>query len=121
MTYNLNRLIPGFTLVEESPACPKCGQLGILAAWMPHGWDNANGAHLVEGKALVLLCNTCSRDDRDAAPLLTFFDVHGELTEESIDHFVPLVRAWLQRAQVQQVDSEDFEADVQAWQRGEFD
>jgi hypothetical protein len=107
-------------VVDTAPDCPRCGTACLLAAWVPHGWRLTTGAEL-RGRGRVLLCSTCGTDDPYGAALITFFHVHGEVSDRTLNEFARLVSGWARGAQVQRVDQADFEEDVAAWKRGDFD
>jgi hypothetical protein len=107
-------------IVERAPGCPRCGTACLLAAWVPHGWRLATGTRLL-GRGRVVLCVPCGSDDPFGAALITFFHVHGEVSDGTLEEFARLVRGWVGGAQVQCVDPAAFEEDVAAWERGDFD
>src|ERR1700726_3888336 len=83
---------------DPPPPCPRCGQEGLLSARLPHGWRNNLGA-TVRGTRVVVLCPRCDADDPAAGPLILFFAVYGQITEETTEEFASLLRAWASRAQ----------------------
>jgi hypothetical protein len=107
-------------IVDAAPDCPRCGTACLLAAWIPRGWNLATGANLY-GRGRVVLCPTCGSDDPYGAALITFFHVHGEVSDNTLEEFARLVGEWVRGARVQRVELAAFEEDVAAWKRGDFD
>lgn len=107
-------------IVNATPDCPRCGMACLLAAWVPHGWRLATGTE-VRGRGLVVLCPACGSDERYGAALITFFHVHGEVSDGTLHEFARLVREWARGAQVPRIEQEAFDEDVAAWEHGEFD
>jgi Family of unknown function (DUF6300) len=112
---------PELELVETAADCPHCGTQSLLSAWVPHAWENMAGKR-AEGRVRVLLCETCGSDEPYAAGLITFFKVHAEISDDAaMEEFARLVRGWLSQLHVPPVDPDDYEKDIEAWHRGDFD
>jgi hypothetical protein len=107
-------------LVDDPPVCPRCDTKSLLAVWVPHDLEKTDGG-LVDGRGMVLLCETCGSDERYGAALITFFRVHGIVDESNLAEFARLVNTWARQTRVRTVDPEAFQADLAAWYRGEFD
>jgi hypothetical protein len=105
---------------KELSPCPRCGGEGLLSARVPHGWYNNRGT-AVRGTAEVILCPRCDASDPLAGPLVLFFAVHGQVTDETTGEFAALLRRWASKAQVPATDQAALEGERQAWHRGELD
>jgi hypothetical protein len=96
-------------------ACPHCGTEVIFAVDRPHP-RIAGTVHR------TLLCPRCSLDDPAAQDLLFFFAVHPKLEQSQLGVFQELVQQWLTALpDPPEVSAQDFEDDVAAWRRGDFD
>jgi hypothetical protein len=69
----------------------------------------------------VVLCRHCDQDDHTAGALVTFFAVHGEVTEETVQEFIGLVSVWASHVRTPDVDLAALERDIDAWHRGDLD
>lgn len=105
---------------EEAPSCPRCGGEGLLSVSVPHEWRNNRGA-TVPGFGAVVLCPRCDGHDPAAAPLITFFTVHGQVSEDTAEEFTALVHTWAAHARVPEPDPVALEREAEAWRRGELD
>ncbi|MFD6563062.1 DUF6300 family protein [Micromonospora profundi] len=95
--------------------CPTCSSETILAADRPHPRFPATMYR-------SYLCPICDRDDPAASGLLAFFAVHPVIDSTTFDTFRVLAQEWLDRLPDPPLVSEqDFDADVEAWRRGDFD
>jgi hypothetical protein len=104
---------------EEPPTCPRCSAEGLLLARVPHGWTNAGGA-AVEGRNGVVLCAGCDTDAPAAAPLITWFHVHGSVVPEQEEESARLLVAWAEQVSVLAVDEQRLEAETALWRSGEL-
>jgi hypothetical protein len=85
-----------------TPACPRCGGDGLAAARVPHTIQAARGP--LHGYHLVVLCAACDADAPAAAPLITFFHVHDQVTSETMDTFAALLSTWVDALTMGPVD-----------------
>ncbi|TMR24802.1 hypothetical protein ETD86_03465 [Nonomuraea turkmeniaca] len=102
---------------DESPICPRCGKEALLLARMPHGWVNASG-ELVDGRSDVVLCADCDADAPHAAPLITWFHVHGRVERDNSEEFVNLLVVWTEGMSVPPLDERRLETEVELWRSG---
>ncbi|MFI9597885.1 DUF6300 family protein [Nonomuraea sp. NPDC052265] len=103
----------------EPPTCPRCGGEGLLLARVPHGWVNASGAR-VEGRTGVVLCAGCDADAPHAAPLITWFQVHGNVEADTSDEFARLLTVWAEHVSVAPLDTDGLNAEVEQFRRGDL-
>jgi uncharacterized protein DUF6300 len=103
----------------ETPRCPTCGEPGLMSALVPYEMLNERGES-VPGKAVAVLCATCDIDDGTAGPLIAFFTVHGQITDETLAQATPLITAWAETARPKPVDDDKLAADIDAWERDEL-
>ncbi|GIF75636.1 DUF6300 family protein [Asanoa siamensis] len=102
-------------IASNGNRCPVCDTEVILAADRPH-------PRFPAAMHRQYLCPVCHRDDPAASGLLAFFAVHPMVELSTSDTFAALVREWLDRVpDPPMVSDEDFDADVEAWRRGDFD
>jgi Family of unknown function (DUF6300) len=104
----------------DPPPCPRCGGEGLLSVSVPHSWQNNRG-DAVHGRHVVVLCQTCDAADPSAVPLILFFTVHGQVSEQTASEFTDLARRWAASVKNPQADQAALEQEVQAWHRGELD
>jgi hypothetical protein len=69
-------------------ACPRCGREPYLQAAVPD-------PDAVNGHTNVVLCPICDAGTPSAQPLLAWFAAHDTVSEDRLDEFADLVRAWL--------------------------
>jgi hypothetical protein len=74
----------------------------------------------VNGTIAVVLCSECNKDDSAAGALITFFAVHGIVTEDTMDECCALLATWASTAQPPHVDLEQFDREYDLWRRGEL-
>lgn len=103
----------------DAPGCPRCGRPALMAALVPHGWDNPGGPP-TRGRLPVVLCADCGADDPHAGPLITFFHVHGQVTAATLVQAAGLIRRWAQNAAVPAADPAAVDREHEAWRRGEL-
>jgi hypothetical protein len=108
------------TSMDDPPPCGRCGGEGLLGAKVPHQAPGRHGTGLrcIRG---ITLCARCDADDPWAAPLILFFAVHGQITDESEAEFETLLRTWVGHARVPDVDLAALDREIDAWHRGELD
>ncbi|WP_219505292.1 DUF6300 family protein [Nonomuraea ceibae] len=104
---------------QEPPLCPRCGAEGLLWARVPHGWANAAGG-AVEGRTGVVLCAGCDADAPGAAPLITWFHVHGQAQEQDSEEFARLLVAWAEQVAVPPLDEQRLDTEIEMWRRGDL-
>ncbi|WP_327581917.1 DUF6300 family protein [Nonomuraea sp. NBC_00507] len=104
---------------EEPPTCPRCSAEGLLLARVPNEWTNASGA-AVEGRNGVVLCAGCDTDAPAAAPLITWFHVHGSAGPEQREEFAQLLVAWAEQVSVPAVNEQRLEAETALWRSGQL-
>jgi hypothetical protein len=102
----------------STPACPRCGGDGLAAARVPHTIQAARGPR--HRYHLVVLCATCDADAPGAAPLITFFHVHEQVTSETMDTFAALLSTWVGALTVPTVDPVAWEEEFHARRRGDL-
>jgi hypothetical protein len=100
--------------------CRRCGRESLLTAAVPSGFENGRGEH-VGGHFLFALCAVCDQDAPDAGPLITFRTVHEQITEDLAEQFATYAAAWAEHLAAPSPDPDAFEADWQAYLRGDFD
>ncbi|TMR96646.1 hypothetical protein EJK15_22385 [Nonomuraea basaltis] len=103
----------------EVPACPRCGDEALLSARVPYGWTNTGGT-AVEGRTGFVLCATCDAAAPGAAPLITWFHVHGQVEQEYSEEFVRLLVAWTEQVSVPPLDEHLLETEIELSRRGEL-
>ncbi|MFC7582395.1 DUF6300 family protein [Nonomuraea antimicrobica] len=103
---------------DDAPDCPGCGSEGLLYSRVPNSWTNTRG-ELVQGYTGVVLCPRCDAQDRYAAPLITWFHVHGQADDED-EEFVQLLVAWASSVFVPELDKQALEDEIEQWRRGEL-
>jgi Family of unknown function (DUF6300) len=99
--------------------CPRCGDPGLMAARLPHGWDRPDGRR-TSGTTTVVLCLACDADDPHAGPLITFFHVHGEVTMETVDDAADLILLWAESLRTPDLNIAALEAEAEAWGNGDL-
>ncbi len=80
--------------------------------------------HLQPEKGMVTfdLCPQCDKDNPQAQGLLAYFACYGAITPEALETFVVLSQQWVRSLSTpRSVTAELFEADVDAYHRGEFE
>jgi Family of unknown function (DUF6300) len=88
-------------------ACPRCSRPVLLSA------VNAFSR-------TIIVCETCDVEDPWAGPIIRYFQVRGELQADSVEVFADLVMDWVKHAMPPDFDHASWEAEYQAWQRGEL-
>jgi hypothetical protein len=109
----------GVCIADDQPGCPACGQQALLSAKVPHGLDNPDGTQ-TSGHVVVVLCATCHAADPYGGPLITYFQVHGQITAETLDEAACLIRAWADNITIPPVNLDLLEGEFQAWLRGDL-
>ncbi|GGK70973.1 hypothetical protein Sme01_27170 [Sphaerisporangium melleum] len=90
-----------------------------MSVRVPNSWTNSRGAE-VRGYSVVVLCASCDADRPATAPLITWFHVHGEVTEDNLHEFATLGSVWINGLDLQPLDLEMLAAEEEAWRRGEL-
>jgi hypothetical protein len=106
-------------VTEDQPACPHCGTPALLAARVPHGRDNPDGT-TTRGTITTLLCAQCDADKPAAAPLITYFHVHGQIDATTVGEAAALIQAWAHGITIPPVDLTQLEAEMRAWRAGDL-
>jgi hypothetical protein len=106
-------------LADGLPCCPRCGQQGLLAADVPHGWDNADGT-TTHGTIPLILCAACDHDSPTAGPLIVYLLVHQQVTAETLHECAALIQRWADAITIPPVSTGTLEAEVTAWRQGEL-
>ncbi len=102
----------------DPPRCPRCGGDGLAAARVPHSVQTARGPVL--GYHRFVLCSGCDADNPAAGGLITFFHVHDQVSAPTEQEFTALLTRWAASLMVPVVDPQIWEAEYQAWLRGEL-
>jgi hypothetical protein len=106
-------------LAGDLSCCARCGQQGLLAADVPHGWDNPDGT-ATRGTIPVVLCADCDHDSPTAGPLIVYLLVHEQITAETLHECAALIQRWADSITVPPVNAEILEAEITAWRQGEL-
>ena len=101
------------------PCCPRCGQQGLLAAEIPHGWNNPDGT-ATQGTLPVVLCAACDHGSATAGPLIVFLLVHEQITAETLEECAALIQRWADGIAIPPVNMEQLEEEILAWRRGDL-
>jgi hypothetical protein len=100
--------------------CHRCGGPAYLAVHIP-----SKVAHPASSDPTrVELCRGCDIDQPAAQGLLAFLAFHDRITLELAEEFNLLLDEWVRHLQYGQrpsPDPRDFDADIKAWMRGDFD
>jgi hypothetical protein len=104
---------------DTQPCCPRCGQQALMCAYVPHGWDNEDGA-ATRGTIPVVLCAQCNAGEPEAGALITFFHVHGEVDASAVIEFASLAQAWVASITIPPVDMDRLNAEIRAWQENDL-
>jgi hypothetical protein len=104
---------------EDVPNCPQCSQPGLLSALVPHSLLNGRGEE-VHGSAVAVLCATCDSDNREAGALITFFAVHGAVSDDTLEEVAPLLEAWARQAKAKPFDPMRLQMEYEAWRQEEL-
>ncbi|MGK5554683.1 DUF6300 family protein [Actinomadura kijaniata] len=103
----------------EPPLCVRCDGQALLSARVPHHITRTDG-HVVRGTTVVVLCPVCDLDQPAAGALITFFNVHAQITPDLLEQAADLIHAWVDSIRVPALDVEALDGEVEAWQRGEL-
>jgi hypothetical protein len=103
-----------------TPRCPRCGLEGLLSARVPHGWERGDRRR-VNGTTIVVLCPTCDAENPEAGALITFFAVHGRITEDTLAEGANLLQQWAATIRLPTLDVAVLDAEVDAWRRGDLE
>lgn len=106
--------------IGDVPPCPRCGGEGLLRAKIPRGSAGASGGR-VRLYLPVVLCATCDLEAPSAGALITFFQVHGSVTDANAGVFADLAGTWIASVDVEPVSEARLDADIAAWRAGDFD
>jgi hypothetical protein len=106
-------------VTQDQPACPHCAAPALLAADVPHGWANPDGT-TTSGTITVLLCPHCDTSKPGAAPLITYFTVHGQVDAQTISECAALIQAWVDSITIPPIDLARLEEEIRAWQQGDL-
>jgi uncharacterized protein DUF6300 len=90
-------------LTGHAPVCRRCGGEGLLAAQVPYTMTGPKGAP-VRCLHDVVLCASCDQADPAAGALITFFTVHGAVTEDQAGEFAALLCTWTGQVRPPEVD-----------------
>lgn len=102
--------------------CPRCSGTSYLTVQIPHPSYLYPQDRPVSAMINFRLCPRCDADNPHAHGLLAYFACHGTVRADDIDGFASLVNEWVSSLSViPKVTPEKFEADVNAYRRGEFD
>jgi hypothetical protein len=99
---------------DHQPACPNCGTPALLSAHVPHGWANPDGT-TTTGTIPVLLCEQCDLGRPGAAPLITYFQVDGQIDAATVSEAAALIHAWAASITIPAADLAQLEAEALAW------
>ncbi|GAA2311499.1 hypothetical protein GCM10010149_72740 [Nonomuraea roseoviolacea subsp. roseoviolacea] len=102
---------------DEPPTCPRCAGRGLALVRVPYGWTNAAGVP-VRSRTGIVLCERCDADTPHAAPLITWFHVHGRVRDDTGAEFARVLRAWAEHAEVPPLDERALEDEIALWGRG---
>ncbi|HEU5155366.1 MAG TPA: DUF6300 family protein [Streptosporangiaceae bacterium] len=102
---------------DAAPSCPRCGQEGLISARLPHGWERSNGAR-TNGTTIVVLCATCDAAHPEAGALITFFTVHGHITEDTLTECAGLLQRWAATIRLPALDVAALDSELAAWRQG---
>lgn len=112
--------LPNVTIVTSGElACQRCAGPALLAVRVP-----ADDPHHDTGHTHAQLCRSCDVDQPEAQGLLAFLAFYDTISVEHADEFHQLLSEWVRRRRDTprpQIDPRDFDADVDAWMRGDFD
>jgi hypothetical protein len=101
--------------VDEQPPCRRCGQRLLLTATVP----------VPDRPTLrpLALCSRCHAHDPAAQGLLAWFAIHDTITAEALPQVQALAAEWVAAAAARPggISSEQAEADLRAWRRGDYD
>ncbi|MGI5488048.1 DUF6300 family protein [Microtetraspora malaysiensis] len=106
-------------LSERHPDCGRCGGEGILSARVPHNLVNARN-ETVRGFTIIVLCPRCDIGQPEAGALISWFTVHGEVTNENLVQAAELIHAWASVAKSPPLNEAALEAEIQAWREGDL-
>jgi len=106
-------------LASNLPSCPRCGQQGLLAADVPHGWDNPDGT-ATRGTIPVVLCAACDHGSPSAGPLVAYLLVHEQITAETLHECAALIQRWADSLTIPAADADVLEEELAAWRRGDL-
>lgn len=110
----------GLALVTEpGRTCPVCDGEILAALQVPHGWMSEQGRQ-VRGTSEVLLCERCDREDPVTGPIVVFFTVHEQVTNETAGQLAGLLQRWADHSVPRRLNMEALNAEVEAWYRGEL-
>jgi hypothetical protein len=104
---------------DNLPCCPCCGQQGLLAATIPHGWNNPDGT-VTRGTLPVVLCAACDHDSATAGPLIVYLLVHEQITAETLEECAALIQRWADGIAIVPVDMGQLDEEILAWRRGDL-
>ena len=90
-----------------------------MSAQVPHGLDSPDGTR-TSGHLIVVLCATCHAADPYGGPLITYFQVHGRITAETLNEAACLIRLWADNIAIPPVNMGLLEEEFQAWRRGDL-
>ncbi|MCA2224627.1 DUF6300 family protein [Nonomuraea aurantiaca] len=102
----------------EPARCPRCEGEALLSARVPYGWANAGGGW-VHGRTGVVLCPACDENTPHAAPLITWFHVHGK-ADHGDEELALLLAAWARNVSVPRLDEQAWKAEIGRWRRGDL-
>jgi hypothetical protein len=104
---------------DTQPDCPRCGGLPLMTAYVPHGWPNPDGTW-TGGTIPVVLCPACDAANQAAAPLITYFHVHGAVDEATVIECAALIQAWTDSLSIPPLDQARLNAETRAWHLGDL-
>jgi hypothetical protein len=106
-------------LTRDEAVCPYCNGIALLTADVPHGWTRPDGS-ITRGTIPVLLCPACDADKPGAGPLITYFNVHGQVDAETVEECAVLIQAWVDDITIPPLDLAKLDQEIRAWHRGDL-
>jgi hypothetical protein len=106
-------------LTRDEASCLRCGTIALLTAGMPHGLTEQDGT-VTRSTIPVLLCPVCDTDKPSAAPLITYFNVHGQVDAGTIEECAALIQAWVDSIAVPPLDHAQLDEEIRAWHQGDL-
>lgn len=108
--------------IAEALSCERCGGESYLMAQIPHPSYLYPNLQPKSGMITFQLCPQCDRENSHAHGLLAYFACYGVAGSDDSQGFATLVNEWITSLSVTRiVDPDLFDADVDAYRRGEFD
>lgn len=115
--------LPGVTIaIRRDLTCHRCGSPALLAVRLPA--NESQPGETTDAHAGAQLCRVCDGNQPAAQGLLAFLTFYDRITVEHAGEFHQLLGEWvahLRSAPRSTVTPGDFDADLAAWMRGDFD